>query len=649
MADIVLPWGSKAAKLVLIGEAPGRWEHVYGMPFVGPSYTDHLKRWWTAAGLVREQFYILNVLDYQPNHIDRVSEYEMRAAFDVLHMRLAELDDPWLIVPTGNYALYALTGKGRVSFHNKDGRWDRPGITQHRGSILMYEDRRGRKVKVIPTVHPANMFRDPERIWIGERDWKRIAEDSQFRELRLPERTHMISPSIAEVREYANWTCNEAARRAKTDDRLICSGDVETPNKTEYGIKQKESTAATAKCATCGHTKRWHEGCDDRPGHYSYTVCCKRAPKKDGGRQCTCGAFLAPMGKPRQVKVNEYSYLGCVGYSWNPKLSLTVPTTLAYWHEQSRLDEVLAILRGLHGDPNIDWLGQNYIFDGWWCAVEGVPFSQLRWDTMKLHRVLAPWSHWHDLAFQGSLYTRQPYWKDEAKDPDSISKYAHNNEALWTYNGIDNCVQIELGLHHIPALREAGRLDYYEEMEAPVDNELLALSLAGVRFDEAGGLIERERVMAEGKEVAVAINEHAGRPLFGKAGKAVSNTKMVAFLYGADGLRLPEQYATSKDKGGQKVKKVTVNVVAIKRLMERFPGLTQLQEVGARVLKHRRLMKVAGFLKPERLVNGRWFALFKQDTIFGRLSSAATPKGDGANLQNADRKLRRFFLPEATL
>jgi hypothetical protein len=77
--------------------------------------------------------------------------------------------------------------------------------------------------------------------------------------------------------------------------------------------------------------------------------------------------------------------------------------------------------------------------------------------------------------------------------------------------------------------------------------------------------------------------------------------------------------------------------------------VTALQEVGRRVLRHRRLLKIASFLQPARLVGDRWYAMFKQDTVLGRLSSEATPKGDGANLQNADRKLRRFFVPEETL
>jgi DNA polymerase I-like protein with 3'-5' exonuclease and polymerase domains len=106
---------------------------------------------------------------------------------------------------------------------------------------------------------------------------------------------------------------------------------------------------------------------------------------------------------------------------------------------------------------------------------------------------------------------------------------------------------------------------------------------------------------------------------------------------------LPVQF--TKDQKGQK--KPSVNIVAIKRLMEQFPGHTQLQKVGDLVLKHRRRMKKATDLKEGRVeADGRVYAIFKQDTVLGRLSSSATPKKEGQNLQNVDHELRKFYLAD---
>ncbi len=83
------------------------------------------------------------------------------------------------------------------------------------------------------------------------------------------------------------------------------------------------------------------------------------------------------------------------------------------------------------------------------------------------------------------------------------------------------------------------------------------------------------------------------------------------------------------------------------RLMERFPTIEKLQTVGTLVLRHRRLMKVAASLSETRVSpNGRVYGFFKQDTGLGRLSCGAPPKGPGDNLQNQDRKLRKFFLAD---
>ena len=119
-----------------------------------------------------------------------------------LHERLAKLSDPWLLVPTGNYALYALTGKGKVKWHTHDGKETRAGITDWRGSILEYTDLNGRQIKVVPTIHPAATFRQPDYEGVCIRDWIKIANEGTFKETRLPQRVHATQPTLLEVDAY---------------------------------------------------------------------------------------------------------------------------------------------------------------------------------------------------------------------------------------------------------------------------------------------------------------------------------------------------------------------------------------------------------------------------------------------------------------
>jgi len=327
---------------------------------------------------------------------------------------------------------------------------------------------------------------------------------------------------------------------------------------------------------------------------------------------------------------------------------LCIPTTLEYWQDPTTWARVKAEMAAFHADENIDFGGQNFGFDVWWCADEGMPLVHgWKWDLRKMHNVRVPFSAWHDLAFQASLYTRQPFWKHESKLPDEISRWSHNKQQLWDYNCVDNGVQIELLPSHVNALKTGGRLEYYEQIEAPIDPGLLELSRVGFRVDEPGRKAHYIKCIDEARTLSVELNRAAEMPVVGVSkkgnitGKVPSPSKLKVFLY--EKLRLPLQYA----KNAKKQKVVSTNVVTVKRLMDQFPALDQLQVVGKMVLRHRRLNTEAQFVKESRVSkDGRIYSLYKQDTLLGRLSSSQTPRGEGSNGQNVDRRLRRFYLPD---
>jgi len=584
----------------------------------------------------------------QPEHgIDRIPEYEMRAAMERCRQRVDAVTGPdgrgpAVIVVTGNYALYTFTGNGRVSFHSKDGRHERPGISDWRGSIFTYRTNDGREIKVIATPHPASTFpyRNPGLEWVCRKDWQRIAEDAQFYETRLPSYTKMLGPSFGEMKHWIEWTRAEAAKTKHLQrfaGRLVCSLDVETPMKVNYKIVQEEtkSAAPTVKCKGCGHTRRWHVDPVDYLEGKPDNGCAGLRGK--GG--CACAGFTAPLKKPKRKKESEEAYLGCIGYCWDPQLTVCFPTTLEFWQDPAVLTQVYALLRDFHADSNIDFGGQNFGFDAWWCAKEVIPLHHLAWDLMKMHRTQRPWSEWHDLGFQASLDTRVPFWKHEAKLPDEISRWSHNKEQLWAYNCTDNFVQRTLLDERLRSLSTRGRLEYYMRMEAPLDDELLPMSLHGIRADVPGRQAELAKLLALGKSIGAELNDVAGMKIIPNI--AVSTQKMKVFLY--EKHRLPVQYA--KDQKG--TKKPSTNIIAIKRLMEAFPGLDVLQKVGTLALRHRRCMKKAADLKDGRIEpDGRAYAIFKQDTLLGRLSSSRTPKKEGSNLQNVDHELRKFFVAD---
>jgi uracil-DNA glycosylase len=138
--------GNPAARVLILGEAPGAEEDREGRPFVGRA-GQLLDRMFAAIGLSRASpdaetaLYITNVLPWRPpgNRDPEPAEIAMMRPFVERHIALA---DPEVIVVMGNTPLLALTGaKGILRAR---GNW-----TQALGKPLL------------PMTHPAYLLRNP--------------------------------------------------------------------------------------------------------------------------------------------------------------------------------------------------------------------------------------------------------------------------------------------------------------------------------------------------------------------------------------------------------------------------------------------------------------------------------------------------------
>jgi uracil-DNA glycosylase family 4 len=185
----VAPVGPKPAKVMIVGESPGREEALSGIPFVG-SAGKQLDRMLLAAGLNRSEIYITNVVKTLPPS-DK-EDFFMQGKVPTATYMAGILDligeikevQPNVVVPLGNWALWALT--------------QHTGVTKWRGSIL--ESKLG--VKVIPTLHPAFLIRgmmhkEPLVIW----DLQKAARESAFPEVRPPKANFILDPSRQDIDE----------------------------------------------------------------------------------------------------------------------------------------------------------------------------------------------------------------------------------------------------------------------------------------------------------------------------------------------------------------------------------------------------------------------------------------------------------------
>lgn len=140
--------GNPSARLMIVGEAPGRDEDAQGLPFVGQA-GQLLDKMFGAIGLSRsaEQsdaaFYITNVLPWRPpqNRDPSPEEIAMLQPFLDRHI---ELVGPKVLVLMGNTACKALLQTA--------------GITRMRGTW-----HESGKVPIMPMFHPAALLRDPSK------------------------------------------------------------------------------------------------------------------------------------------------------------------------------------------------------------------------------------------------------------------------------------------------------------------------------------------------------------------------------------------------------------------------------------------------------------------------------------------------------
>jgi uracil-DNA glycosylase family 4 len=145
--------GNPNARLVLIGEAPGREEDLKGEPFVGEAGR-LLDRILQAMGMQREDIYICNVLKCRPPD-NRDPLPEEVATCEAFLVRQIAAIRPQVIVGLGRFAVHSLL-KTRTPISQLRGEWQR-----YQGIPLM------------PTYHPAYLLRNPE----GKRDvWQDMKE-----------------------------------------------------------------------------------------------------------------------------------------------------------------------------------------------------------------------------------------------------------------------------------------------------------------------------------------------------------------------------------------------------------------------------------------------------------------------------------------
>jgi uracil-DNA glycosylase len=156
--QLVFADGNPEARLMFVGEAPGRDEDIEGLPFVGRS-GKLLDRMLAAIGLDRTSVYIANIVPWRPPGNRTPTPQESQICLPFI-LRQIELADPDILVCLGGPSAQALLGI-------------KEGITKTRGRWFSFDTGK-REIRAMPTFHPAFLLRSPLQKRFAWRDFLAI-------------------------------------------------------------------------------------------------------------------------------------------------------------------------------------------------------------------------------------------------------------------------------------------------------------------------------------------------------------------------------------------------------------------------------------------------------------------------------------------
>ncbi len=156
--NVVFGAGVPSAKIVFVGEAPGRDEDIQGKPFVGRSGKLLTKMIREILGMERERVFIANVLKCRPPNNRNPLSSEIINCEPYL-IRQIEIIKPKVICALGTFAAQTLL------------RTDK-SISSLRGKFHDYCG-----IKLLPTFHPAYLLRNPAQEYKAVEDFKMLKKE----------------------------------------------------------------------------------------------------------------------------------------------------------------------------------------------------------------------------------------------------------------------------------------------------------------------------------------------------------------------------------------------------------------------------------------------------------------------------------------
>lgn len=330
--------------------------------------------------------------------------------------------------------------------------------------------------------------------------------------------------------------------------------------------------------------------------------------------------------------------LACVGFSDRADRALVIHNTDA---------SALADIAELCTSP-VPKVFQNGAFDTTVLANHGITVVGFEWDTMLAHHALYPEcasgadeisvlggrkrqsAIAKGLAFQTSIYTREPYYKDDGK----LWKKTNDLQMFWRYNALDAAVTREIRDVQQRELAAFGT-ERVLRHEMSVLRPLMEATNRGIRID----LLYRAQLKAELEREITNLQNFLDQAC-GTAINVKSPKQVQSLLY--DTLKLPV-----------KRNRKTGNPSADKDAIIELAGKSNNPVLHVILKIRQRRDYVERYLDAPVDADGRMRCSFDvTGTRSGRLSSRQSIYGSGTNLQNIParkpegEKVRRMFVAD---
>lgn len=339
------------------------------------------------------------------------------------------------------------------------------------------------------------------------------------------------------------------------------------------------------------------------------------------------------MGSERlafDIELMRGRVISCISFANRPDVAYCIPfctnTRQNYWSSKEEA-QIWRIVQNLLLQEHTTYITQNGLFDCWHLLCHGIraPYMSKGLDTMYMHRLRAP-DLPHDLGFLVSIYTREPYYKDESGNWSSDIPVA--DDQFWTYNCKDSACTFEVADELEKDLREQQQLTYYRtEMQRQWDL-LLRMREVGIHVDTDKLQAVRTQLRTEIDRCNEALTNLLG--WIPNTKSHIDMQKLFQFL----NIR-PSQTPTGRVKIDEEHLRIYANQVPAAR-----PVLLKIVE-----LNQQRTLQ-SGFTNMSLSPRHYYHASYDlSHTKTGRLSSKGAEEG-GPQLQNIPQSMRSVFIPD---